>query len=97
MHRTEIIKKSRLLWLLRFLASRESGPYWPTLGQFLFCLNASPINPRTTKTAPATINQCGYSIAYSRRVIISTPFSRAALNTIFRSGCFNSSSATLKF
>src|ERR1035441_9602053 len=30
---------------------------------FLFRLNAKPINPSSTKTAPATINQCGYCIA----------------------------------
>jgi hypothetical protein len=33
----------------------------------LFWRNAKPINPSTTKTAPATINQCGYSIAESIR------------------------------
>ena len=60
-----------------------------------------PINPTTTKTAPATISQCGYciaeSIAYSRRVITSTPFSSAALKTIFSSGSCKSSSVTLNF
>src|SRR6202043_88483 len=34
---------------------------------FLFWRNAKPKNPSTTKTAPATINQCGYSIAESIR------------------------------
>jgi hypothetical protein len=34
-------------------------------GPFLFWRNAKPINPSTTKTAPATINQCGYCIADS--------------------------------
>jgi hypothetical protein len=32
---------------------------------FLFWLNAKPINPNTTKTAPATIIQCGNCIAVS--------------------------------
>jgi len=36
-----------------------------TVAPFLFWLNAKPINPSTTKTAPATINQWGYSIAES--------------------------------
>src|ERR1017187_3440512 len=36
-----------------------------TVAPFLFWLNAKPINPSTTKTAPATINQCGYCILSS--------------------------------
>jgi hypothetical protein len=32
-------------------------------GAALFLRNARPINPTTTKHAPATINQCGYCIA----------------------------------
>src|SRR6266481_7297463 len=37
--------------------------------RFLFLLNAKPINPSTTKTAPATIIQCGYSSSKSKRSI----------------------------
>ena len=36
-----------------------------TVAPFLFWLNAKPIKPSTTKTAPATISQCGYCIAES--------------------------------
>jgi hypothetical protein len=32
---------------------------------FLFRRNINPTNPSTTKTDPATINQCGYCIAES--------------------------------
>ncbi len=39
--------------------------FFRVLPSFLFWLNANPINPSTTKTAPATISQCGYSIAES--------------------------------
>jgi hypothetical protein len=37
--------------------------------RFLFWLNAKPVNPSTTKTAPATIIQCGYSSSKSKRSI----------------------------
>jgi hypothetical protein len=35
----------------------------------------SPINPSATKTAPATINQCGYSIAESIAYFFAFTFS----------------------
>jgi len=42
-------------------ASRPTSP--SALGgrgsPFLFCRSAKPINPSTTKTAPATINEMG--------------------------------------
>ena len=38
--------------------SSAAAPFWR---------NAKPMNPSTTKTTPAIINQCGYSIAESIR------------------------------
>lgn len=41
----------------------------PSSAAFWFRLNAKPINPSNTKTAPAIINQCGYCIAESMSFI----------------------------
>ena len=39
--------------------------------------NASPITPSTTRMAPATISQCGYSIADKASVTLSSPSARS--------------------
>ena len=44
------------------------------LGRFSVFANAKPINPDRTRKAPASINQCGYSIAES----IGSPFTSDA-------------------
>src|SRR5437867_4818942 len=43
---------------------------------FLFRRNIKPTKPRTTRTAPATINQCGYCIAESMAYL--SPFDSAS-------------------
>jgi hypothetical protein len=60
---------------------------------FLFRRNINPTNPSTTKTDPATINQCGYCIAESYFFARKFQASQAATSAALRASVARCSAA----